>query len=747
NSIFVKFPVKNEKNKFLVIWTTTPWTLPGNTGIMVNPSFYYQEIEIKNKEIWIIAKELVKSLMNEIGEGYKIRRTFKGKELRGLNYENPLKKYLNVNIKNGYKVVLSSRYVTTEDGTGLVHCAPGHGKEDYEVGKENNLDILSPVEINGELTNEAGKYAGKKVMIVNEEIIEDLKRDGFLVSTKKYLHDYPLCWRCKSSLLMISQPQWFFRIDEIHKKILRSNREVKWIPKYMELRMNAWLEGINDWPISRSRYWGTPLPIWICEKCNNKEIIGSLKELEKKSGEKIMEIHKPEIDNVILKCKCNGKMKRVPEVLDVWFDSGVSSWAALDFMKNEKKFKKFWPAELNLEGKDQVRGWWNSQIILSEVRFEKKPFVSIVVHGMVLDLGKKKMSKSLGNVLSPEEIIKKYSRDYLRYYFAKTSKGEDFSFDEIEFNEIRKVFSILENVNNFVNSINYTKAKINIEDKWIISKFNFLIREVLYDYNNYIFPEAVKKIEKFLIDDLSRNYIKIVRDRSDETYLVLNEIRIGILKLLAPIIPFFTEKIWQELKRLGIVKEESIHLTEFPKYNKKKINIGLEEQMNFALKVIEFGLRERDKCGISLKWPLHKITIYTNKKADIKSISEIIKSQLNIKEIIFGDSILKETELDVKLDTNISPELEAEGYARNLSRAIQNLRKKTGLVKENEIELIISCDSESILFLENQKKFIMERTNAKVLLLIDKEKDISGFVDDKIKIKDKEFKIFLKRVN
>ncbi|MEI6058544.1 MAG: isoleucine--tRNA ligase [archaeon] len=418
-SIFVKFQLKNKKNTFLIIWTTTPWTLPANTGVMVHPDIEYQELEISSGEKWIIAKPLVPKIMAQLEMGFTVREEFKGKHMEGWDYINPLSKNLNLKTKNAYKVITSSRYVTTEDGTGLVHAAPGHGKEDYEVGKKFNLDMPSPVDISGHLTEEAGKYQGKKARVVDEEIIKDLEEDNALVYKMKYSHDYPMCWRCHSALLMVSLPQWFLKISAIQKQILNENEKTEWNPNWMKMRMKAWLEGISDWPVSRKRYWGTPLPIWVCDNCNEKIVIGSKKELEKLSKKKIKDVHKPEIDKIIIPCqnkKCKGTMKRVEEVLDVWFDSGVSSWAALE---TEANIKKFWPADLNIEGKDQVRGWWNSQFILSQIKFNKKPFKSILEHGMVLDIGKKKMSKSLGNIISPQEIIDKHSRDYLRYYFTK----------------------------------------------------------------------------------------------------------------------------------------------------------------------------------------------------------------------------------------------------------------------------------------------------------------------------------------
>ncbi|GBE20656.1 isoleucine--tRNA ligase [archaeon BMS3Abin17] len=730
-SVYVKFPIKNEKNKFLIIWTTTPWTLPGNTGIMVNPEIEYSEIEQSNQETWIIAKEKVSELMSAMERGYTIKKTIKGKELEGLEYKNPLEKNLKRKIKKGNIVILAPRFVNLEEGTGLVHCAPGHGKEDYEAGKKYNLDMPSPVQINGLMSDEAGKYAGKRAREVDAEIIEDLEKDGFLIHKHKHVHDYPLCWRCKTPLLMISMPQWFFKISNIHKKILKSNQEVNWIPKYMKLRMKAWLDGISDWPISRNRYWGTPLPIWVCNSCDKKIVIGSIKELEKISKKKVKGVHKPEIDEVKWGCRCGGEFKRVPEVLDVWFDSGVSSWAALNYPREDKKFKKFWPADLNIEGKDQVRGWWNSQIILSEIRFGKKPFKNILVHGMVLDLGKIKMSKSVGNIISPQDIVDRFGRDYMRYYLAKTSKGEDFGFDEKEFKDVEKIFRVLMNVNRFANQLENKKSKTGIEDKWITSKLNSTINKITEDSDNLKYPEAIQKLERFLVEDLSRTYIRIIRDRADEAKSILEKIIVDILKLLAPITPFITEHLWQDLKKKKVVKEESIHLSSWPKADKKKINVGLEKRMENILRIIEMGLAERDKAKIGLRWPLAKASISCDKGLD-KDLQEIIKSQLNIKKV----ELKKAEQITVNLDTKLTPELESEGYAREMSRQVQAFRKKLGLEKKDRVELIISTDEKFKKTLESQKNFIKERTNSRRLEIVTTGKErFKNKVDFKIKDK------------
>ena len=733
NAVFVKFPLKTEKEKFLLIWTTTPWTLPGNTGVMVNPNIDYSEVKV-NDEIWIIAKDLVEKIMGMIDKKCKILKTFKGEKLEGKEYINPLAKNLNLkNTKKIYKIVLSSRYVNTDEGSGLVHCAPGHGKEDYDVGKKAGLDIICPVKMSGLMTEEAGKYSGKKARIVDEEIKEDLKEMGMLVYEHKYKHDYPLCWRCNEPLLMVSIPQWFFKIEDIHKKLLSENDNINWIPKWMRLRMKAWLEGVSDWPISRKRYWGTPLPIWTCEKCQEIKVIANKKELQKLSGVKNVGMHKPEIDSIEIKCsKCKGKMKRVEEVLDVWFDSGVASWAALKYPRADNKFKKFWPADLNIEGKDQIRGWWNSQLILSIIAFDKKPFDSISVHGMVLDLGKKKMSKSLGNVVSPQDIIDKYGRDYMRYYFAKISKGEDFAFNEREFKDIANVFRVLINLNNFISQLNNKTGKLKIEDKWILSRLNNIIKRTNEGYNKYQLNDVVALLENFLVNEVSRTYIQFVRERQDEGAVkkVLDEIYNKLLIIFSPIIPFITEHLYKQ-------REESVFFERFPKQDTKKINKKLEEDFEMVFQIIEKGLAERDKAKIGLKWPLAKAEIKTNKKIN-KELHEIIARQFNVKKIEVKQ--IKSGAISVKLDTKLTLELEAEGYAREISRAVQALRKKSGLVKTDKIELIINADNEIINEIKKHEEAIKGRTNAKKIRISASTKE-KYKINEEIKIKGIQFNI------
>ena len=599
-----------------------------------------------------------------------------------------------------------------------MHCAPGHGKEDYDSSRSYNMDVISPIEISGNLTKEAGKYSGKKARIVDKEITEDLEKDNFLICSEKYTHDYPLCWRCSSSLLMMSMPQWFFRISKIHSKLLKENEKVNWTPSWSKDRMKAWLEGISDWPISRQRYWGTPLPIWICKKCDEKIVIESAKELEKLSGKRLKDLHKPEIDDVKIKCSCSGSMKRIPEVLDVWFDSGVASWAVLNYPKEKKLFNKFWPADFNIEGPDQFRGWWNSELILSTIVFDKKPFDSIYMHGMVLDIKKKKMSKSLGNIISPQEVTKKFGRDSLRFYMSLINPGDNISYKENYFKEIGKFFNVLTNISNLIKNeyglkFSEKSSAKNPEDKWIISKLNNLTKDVIENYNKYLFYKNTELISKFVLEDVSRKYIQIVRERINNNDKVvgeiLNNILSSVLLLSSPIIPYLTEYLYKKMNG----KNESIHFYNFSKPNFKKIDKKLEEKFDIVFQIIEKGLAERDKAKIGLKWPLASMIITGSKKEFYKKLEEIIKAQLNLKKIEFKSPASKGTEFVIELDTKLTPELEAEGYAREISRNVQSFRKKLGLEKKDKIELFIFTDDKFIKILEKEKEFIKERTNSK----------------------------------
>lgn len=725
-SVYVKFPVKGEENKFLIIWTTTPWTLPGNTGVMAHPDFEYAEVKLSNGEIWIMAKERVETLMNAIEAGFSIERTFRGKELEGKEYENPLAKNLKLpEMKNAYRVILSERYVNLEDGSGLVHTAPGHGKEDYDAGTKAGLPAISPVNLDGTMKEEAGKYSGGRARIIDSEIISDLENDSALIYKHKYTHDYPVCWRCNSPLLMISVPQWFFAVEKLRNKMLGLNEEVFWVPEWGKARFRNWLESLSDWPISRQRYWGTPLPIWVCGKCSKRKVIGSMEELKKESGVKeIKDLHKPWVDEIFIDCECGGKMKRVPEVMDVWFDSGVCSWASLDYPKKKELFNKFWPADINIEGSDQIRGWWNSEMITSAICFGKKPYKAIVMHGMVLDVNKKKMSKSEGNAVAPKEVIGKHNRDALRFYLVSQSKGEDMVFDWDEFKNISRLFNTLTNSYNYLAMYSGREKKSKkpaVEDKWIISKLNSLAKEVNLAYNSYNFYKAATVLDKFVVEELSRTYIKLIRGRVDEEdfscLAVLKEALLETLKLMAPIAPHITEYVYQEMREKKM--PESIHLCGVMEADKKKIDEKLEKEFELVKQITQQALSLREANKIRLRWPLKELVVVTKSGKQLGKSRDALSRFCNVKKVIeakkepkgnYAELILPEYRLYLNLEAD--EKLKDEWELMELRRRVQAMRKDAKLMPKDKVVLLISCSDGE--FLEKFGKQIEKDTNTKI---------------------------------
>lgn len=724
-SVFVKFPVRNQKNLFLVIWTTTPWTLPGNTGVMVHPDFEYDYVKA-GSETWIIASKRKDFLQKISGKFLETIKTVKGTELEGMLYENPLKKHLSLpKLENAYRVVLSYRFVNLEEGTGLVHTAPGHGKEDYEIGKKKGLPVICPVKLSGELKKEAGKYAGKKARIVDSEIIEDLEKDGFLVAVSSITHDYPVCWRCKTPLLMLASPQWFFDIKSLQKKLITENKKVKWVPEWMKARMHNWLESLGDWPVSRERFWGTPLPIWVCSKCNEKQVFGSIKELSEKTvlPEKL-DLHKPFIDKIVFPCsKCNGKMKRVSFVLDVWFDSGVSTWGGIGFPSKKDLFERFWPADLEIEGTDQVRGWWNSQMITSMICFDRLPFKAVATHGLVLDVSRIKMSKSIGNVVKPGDAIKRFNRDYLRYYLVKQSKGQDIAFDWNDFRDVKRFFSILENTLNFCSlylELDFEavpdKKSLKVEDKWLLAKTEGLKRECIKAFNEYEFFIVPTAIEDFVLNDLSRTYIKIVRNREDKKIVssVLSYVLFSVLRLLAPVSPHFTEYAYRFFKKEKM--SESIHFNSLPEPKPEFEDKELTKKMKDVLMIVQEGLALRAKERLRLRWPLN--ALYIEARENYKAFFRVIAVLANVKNVFSGKPKTKgyvssKTLLGtIHLKINVEKQLKDEWELKELLRLIQGERKNKKLVPGERVVLkLFSSDKK---FLEKHKKTLEEKTFTKI---------------------------------
>ncbi|OYT41721.1 MAG: isoleucine--tRNA ligase, partial [Candidatus Aenigmarchaeota archaeon ex4484_224] len=671
-SIYVKFKIRGKENEFLLIWTTTPWTLPDNVAIMVNPKAIYVKVKVDN-EVYILAKDLLEDLTKKFEwKNYEILEEFEGKKLEFVEYKHPFEDLLKFKIKRF--VVLSEQFVSLEEGTGLVHSAPGHGKEDFQVGLKYNLKVLNNIKDDGTFNENVPFVEGIFAKDADRKIIEVLKERNALLKEEKVVHDYPICWRCESPLLLITKPQWFFKVTQFREELIKQNEKINWIPEWVKQRFKNWLESLGDWPISRQRYWGIPLPIWICKKCGNVKVIGSIDELP----EKPKDLHKPYIDKIKLKCeKCGQKMERIPDVLDVWFDSGVAPWASLGYPKKKEPFESLWPVKLVIEGPDQIRGWWNSMAITGYITFGRIPFENVIFHGFVLDAHGKKMSKSLGNVVDPFDVAKKYGVDGLRFFFLSKDPSKDYYFKWEDMKEIQRSLNILKNVFRFVDEYVENKGNPNellIEDKWIISKLNSLIKEVRLNFEWFSGYKALKKIEEFWLEDVSRFYIRLIRDRvwplykgkdKESAFYALYRIVEALLKLIAPALPFTSEIYYQKLKEKFGFEKESIHLEDFPEVNESEIDEKLEEKMKVVRKIIEACYLLRQKSKIKLRWPLRRLILSKNEALEEISVefSEILKKACNVKEVEYVEKIPKNVEFIeneigiVGIDTKIDEKL------------------------------------------------------------------------------------------
>jgi len=725
DSVTIKFKIKGKENEFILAWTTTPWTLPGNVALAVGENIDYVKVELSDGEKLILGKDKL-----DLIEGkYKVVEKFKGKKLDGVEYEQlyDIKELQN---EKSHRVILAD-FVTTDEGTGVVHTAVMYGEDDYEVGKKIGLPQVHTVGEDGKFLEIVPKFKGIFVKNAEIGIIKDLKEKGLLFKKQKITHSYPFCWRCDSPLLYYGINSWFIKVSSIRDKLVKMNETINWEPQHIkEGRFGKWLEGAKDWSLSRFKFWGTPLPIWRCE-CGEEKIIGSVKELKENSSKKIfgeinlhisrtktntsqsIDLHKPWIDDVKLKCKCGGEMVRIPDVIDCWYDSGAASFAQFHYpFENKKEFEKRFPYDFISEAIDQTRGWFYTLHVLGVILFGKPAYKNVICAGHVVDEKGEKMSKSKGNIIQPREIIDQAGVDAIRLQFCTTDAG---NFKRFSFNMVKEAvmpfLTILYNSNRYYSQLESKKSKRNIEDRWILSRLNSLIENVTKSLENYSLDKPFLEIMNFVVKDLSRSYIKMTRDR-DDTKEILGEVLEKISLLLAPFAPYISEHIHSQFN------ENSVHLSSWPKTDKKKIEVGLEKEMENVLKIIELGLAERDKSKIGLRWPLAKMNITSNEKLN-KDFLEIIKSQLNVKEVV----LKKGKELSVELDANLTPELEEEGYAREMSRQVQAFRKKLGLEKKDKIELSLFVDDELKKMLEKYKEFIGERTNSEKIEIVTTKKE------------------------
>ncbi len=719
-SVTVKFELVDEPGTFVLAWTTTPWTLPGNVALAVNKNIAYTKIESEGT-LYIVAYNLIQKVF--AGKEFKQIGKVDGSELVGKSYK-PLFDYYakDESLKhreNGWKIYHAD-FVTTDVGTGIAHEAPAFGEDDMELARTEKLPIVHHVKPDGTFDEAVTDFASllakpkEDPQATDVEVIKHLAHAGHLFSKEKYEHEYPFCWRCDTPLIYFAKPSWFIRMSELSDALVANNKNVSWIPEHIkEGRFGEWLSGVKDWAISRERYWGTPLPIWECEQCDARKILSSANEL---GG--LKDLHKPYIDDVTFACACGGTMRRTPEVMDVWFDSGAMPLAQFNYPnavteddKRNIESGKYFPADYICEAVDQTRGWFYTLHAIATLLNQagKVPvgnaFKNVICLGHVLDGEGKKMSKSKGNVIDPFEMFDQFGADQLRwFFFAINQPGLPKRFDLKGMRDVQnRVFRMLWNSYSFFttyasidgwepNQTSNTKCQTsnNLLDQWILSEMQVLIREVDTLLERYDVYSATQRIESF-IDNLSNWYIRRSRKRfwkseddsdKEQAYQTLYTVLVTLAKLMAPFTPFLAEAIYRNL-----TGEESVHLADYPVADKSFVDEKLMENMRLLREVVTIGLQKRAEKGVKVRQPLRKLLLsqkYVSLFDEAINKTEwswIIYEELNVKEVGLSNSE------EVDFDWEITPELKLEGEAREIIRAIQEGRKKAGFNVEDRISL------------------------------------------------------------
>ncbi|MBI2031163.1 MAG: isoleucine--tRNA ligase [Candidatus Levybacteria bacterium] len=693
-----KYQIPDEPKTYILAWSTTPWNKIVTPALAVNPDIDYVKIKQKN-EIYILAKDAVGKIIK--GKYELASKPFKGKELIGKKFI-PHYDFYKIDVDKKAFVIVGDNFVTSEEGTGVVTIA-AYGEEDLAVMKNENIQIVTHLDEEGNVLDSVPKFGGMYYLKANRAVNEDLREKGLLYDEEEYAHSVPLCWRCHTRLYYAPQDAWYVNIQILKDKLKKTNEKVNWFPKHFKYgRFLKSLESAPDWNISRSRYWGSPVPVWEC-KCGERIVPGSIKELEELSGRKITELHKPDIDEVTIKCrKCGKDARRVPEVLDSWIEAGSASFAERHFPFDKKEtLEDFFPPDFIAEYTGQIRAWFYVVHVIGCALFESNAFKNVLVEGVILGTDGRKMSKNYGNYPDPKEMIEKYGGDALRLYLlgSPVMRGEDILISEEQYkNQVRGLMLILWNVYNFFVTYasidrwiphNNGNKSDHLLDRWIISLINKLIIDVTYDLENYNTAGAVDHIKKF-IDELSTWYIRRSRDRVGPTaddqrdklnfYGTCYEALITLSKILAPIAPFISEEIY-----INLTGDESIHLADWPKENKNLIDNKLEEEMDIARQTVEIALAKRKSEGIRVRQPLASLATVTPISLS-ESLKVIVKDEVNVKEIT---NIVKINTVSADLDFKKSPKLEAEWRAREIVRKIQEERKRLGTRLDEKVDLEI----------------------------------------------------------
>lgn len=719
-----KFKLKDKENEYFLAWTTTPWTLPSNVALAVNPKVEYVKVKYSDGNYYYLAKSLTKQVLKD--EDYEVVETFLGKDLEYLEYEQLLT-FLNPDKKAFY--VICADYVTTEDGTGIVHIAPAFGEDDYQTARGYDLPMLKPVDEEGKFTDTPWK--GQFVIDADHDVLHYLIDNDLLFSKQKVSHNYPHCWRCHTPLIYYAHPSWYIEVTKFKDKLIENNNGVNWFPDFVgEKRFGNWLENLNDWAISRSRYWGTPLPLYRCE-CGHIESVGSIADLREKATTDVpedVELHRPYVDDIKLRCpKCGGEMTREPDVVDVWFDSGSMPFAQWHYpFENKDNFNELFPADFISEGIDQTRGWFYSLIAISTYMTGKSPYKNVLVNDLILDKDGKKMSKSRGNTVAPFELFDKYGADVVRWYLLYVSPPwTPTKFDEDGLREIEsKFFRSLRNTYNFfslyanTDNIDPRETKVSYDDleeidKWLLSKYNRLVKNVRQDMDEFELTKVVREIQEFVIEDVSNWYIRRNRRRfwktdKDNTkitvYKTTYEVLLGVTKLIAPIVPFISEELFKSLS-----DEESVHLVDYPNYDENMINDKIEEKMDLVRDLVTLGRASREEAKIKVRQPLSKVIIDGKYQEIIGDLTELIKEELNVKEVQFEENLSEYMEFELKPNFKVCGKI-LGSKVKSFGKVLSKIDAKDFLARLNEGDVNLEIDGEKT---EIKKDYVEVKISAK----------------------------------
>ncbi len=651
-SVFAKFKSKDEENLYYLAWTTTPWTLISNVALVVNPVEDYVKV-IHNDEKLVLAK----ARLGVLDGDYEIIEEFKGAELEYKEYE-PLFQYVEVDKKAWF--IGCADYVTMDDGTGVVHTAPAFGQDDYNLGMKYGLPFVQPVDAAGKFTEEVTDWAGLFVKEADKGIIKNLKERGILYKREQIKHSYPHCWRCSSPLVYYARESWYIRTQKYRDQLIENNNSVNWVPGFVgEKRFGAWLENNIDWALSRDRFWGTPLNVWVCDECGKLDSAGSIAELRDKGtmidGTEVpenIELHRPYVDEVEFTCSCGGKMHRTKEVIDCWFDSGAMPFAQWHYpFENKEKFdEELFPADFISEGIDQTRGWFYTLLTISTILKGKAPYKNVLVNDLILDKNGIKMSKSKGNSVDPMELMEKYGADAIRWYLISNSvpwvptKFDPKGVEEV----VGKFIGTLKNVYSFfvtytnidkfnANEFNFNEKQSLEIDRWIISRLNSVIKDVTESNDGYDFTKSLRILQDFVLDEVSNWYVRRSRRRfwamnltedKKTAYLTLNHVLVTVSKLIAPFVPYFAEDMFTNL-----TGKESVHLEDYPVAKEELIDATLEAEMKTIIDLVSLGRAARNTSQIKVRQTLQKLFVPENTKPVVERMLELIKEEINVKEI------------------------------------------------------------------------------------------------------------------